>query len=162
MAAPTTTARGIVLTLAPYTLTITEFGTYPGRYPRIPGTYKSLTRSLRGTPGRRGPINRPWQQWTFDARLDLSQQETLRRMEASHWANPRPWTIYDYTNYWSENGTSRTRAIAPNSTEASDGTTIAYYPQWQGEPVAAFEWAESSSGIDIVSFQLQESGVVAA
>ena len=164
MAAPTTTAKGIVLTLSPYSLELTIFGSRPGRYPRIDGEYTRIARSLRGSAARRGPVNRPFAIWDFEARLSLDQQEVLKRMEASYWANRRAWMIYDYTNYWGENGVTRTRAIAPNSTAASDGTTLLYYPQWNAEPTNqnGFEWTEQSDGFDLVSFQFTETGVVAA
>ncbi|MEM9264515.1 MAG: hypothetical protein AAGA46_03230 [Cyanobacteria bacterium P01_F01_bin.13] len=163
MAAPTTTAQGIVLLLGGYTLTITQFGRYPGRYPRIDGAYTSIERSIAGASARRGPRSR-FALWNFDAKLSLAQQETLRRMEGAYWGNRQAWTLYDYTNYWSENGTSNTRAIAPNSTSASDGTTILYYPRWQAEPTeqSGFEFTEQSDGFDLVSFQFTETEVVAA
>ena len=162
MAEPTTTASGIVLVLAPYTLTITQFGPRPGRYPRLDTTYTRIARSQRGTPARRGPQSRPPAIWNFTGRLNLDQQETLRRMEASYWAIRRAFTLYDYTNYWNENGTTRTRAIAPNSTSAQDGTTILYYPQWQAEPTQGFEWIEQTEGWDLIEFQFTETEVVAA
>lgn len=164
MAAPSKTADGIVLILAPYTLVITEFGPRPGRYPRLDTTYTSIARSLRGTPARRGPIGRPPAIWDFTGRLSLDQQETLRRMEGSYWGNRRAWVIYDYTNYWGENGATNTRAISPNSSLASDGTTVLYYPQWNAEPTneRGFEFTEQSDGFDLVSFQFTETEVVAS
>lgn len=162
MATPTTTAQGIVLILGSYTLTITTFGRFPGRYPRLETTYTSIDRSISGSAARRGPISFPPAIWAFDARLSLDQQETLRRMEASYWGNRRAWTIYDYTNYWFENGVTNTRAIAPNSTAANDGVTVLYYPQWRAEPTQPFEFVEQSDGFDIVSFQFTETEVVSA
>lgn len=162
MAAPTTTASGIVLILGSYTLTITRFGTYPGRYPRLEAEYTSINRSIRNSAARRGPLTHPPAIWTFDATLDLGQQETLRRMEALYWNSRTGWTIYDYTNYWSENGVTNTRAIAPNSTATNDGTTILYYPQWQAEPTQPFEFTEQSSGYDRVAMQFTETGVISA
>ena len=168
MAAPTTTANGIVLiypkpTTGNYTLTITRFGRYPGRYPRIDGRYKSIEKSISGSSARRGASSR-FAIWNFDAKLDLSQQETLRRMEAAYWASPAAWTIYDYTNYWNESGTSNTRAIAPNSATADDGDTILYYPQWNAEPTSreGFVWTELSDGFDQVSMSFTETEVVSA
>ena len=162
MAAPTTTANGIVLILGPYTLTIETFGRFPGRYPRLEANYTGITRSISGSAARRGPISFPPAIWTFDARLSLDQQETLRRMEASYWGNRRAWTLYDYTNYWLENGTINTRAIAPNSTTAPDANTILYYPVWNAEPTQPFEFVEQSNGFDVVSFQFTETEVVSA
>ena len=163
MAQPTTTAKGIVLILGSYTLTITEFGRRPGQYPRIDGRYKSIVRSLKGSAARRGAASR-FAIWQFDARLSLGQQETLRRMEALYWDAPQAWTLYDYTNYWNEGGITNNRALAPNSTAASDGTTILYYPQWKAEPTNqnGFEWTEQADGFDIVGFQFTETEVVAA
>ena len=162
MAAPTTTASGIVLIFGSYTLTLTVFGRRPGRYPRLEANYTTIERSIKGSAARRGPLTQPTAIWTFDARLSLDQQETLRRMEAAYWGARGPWTLYDYTNYWFENGNTNTRALAPNSTAASDGTTILYYPQWRAEPTQAFEFVEQAAGFDVVSFQFTETEVVSA
>ncbi len=163
MAAPTTTGRGIVLNHAGYSLSITTFGRYPGKYPRVDGRYKGIVRGKRGGAARTGAQTR-FAIWNFVGSLTLEQQETLTRMEAAYWGAPGPWVIYDYTNYWSENGTTNTRAIAPNSTTAADANTICYYPQWQAEPTneRGFEYTEQSDGIDSVQFQFTESGVIAA
>lgn len=162
MAQPTTTAKGIVLALGSYTLTITKVGRTPGQYPRIDLRSMVINRSIRGTPGRRGPISRPPAIWDFEPLLTLDQYETWERMKAVYWDTPQAFTIYDYTRYWSENGTSRTRAIAPNSTEASDGTTILYYPQWKAEPTDPDALSQQNSLEDRVTMQFTETEVVAA
>ena len=92
------------------------FGRRPGRYPRLEANYTTIERSIKGSAARRGPLTQPTAIWTFEARLSLDQQETLRRMEAAYWGARGPWTLYDYTNYWFENGNTNTRALAPNST----------------------------------------------
>ncbi len=162
MALPTTTERGIVLNHAGYSLAITLFGRYPGQFPRVDGRYKGIVRSKRGAAARTGALTR-FAIWNFVGCLTLDQQEILIRMEAAYWGNPGPWIIYDYTNYWAENGTTNTRAIAPNSTVAADANTICYYPQWQAEPTnqRGFEYSEKSDGVRVAQFQFTESGVIA-
>lgn len=155
MAYPTTTANGIVLTLGGYSLTITQFGNYPGTYPRIEPQYFDIEYSAYGGVSRTGTEFRPKVFWTFEGRCTLEQQEILKRMEAVYLASPSAWTIYDYTNPHAEVG-SASMTEAPNSTGADDGTTILYYPAWTAEPTAGFEFSESSAGVDIVTFQFKE------
>ena len=160
MARPTTTQQGITLSLGSYSLSITRFGNYPGQYPRLSTNYTQISHSISGAASRTGVVYRPPAIWTFEGRLTQDQYETLIRMEALYWNNRTGWIIYDYTNYYGE--ATRTRAIAPNSTEASDGTTVLYYPQWRAEPTnqRGFERTESSKLETVVAFQFTETTVV--
>ena len=162
MAYPTTTEKGIVLIIPKpssgnYTLTITgDFGRRPSEYPRLDPEYYSIEYSIEGGISRSGTAFRPKSVWTFEARLDLTQQETLKRMEAVHHSNPQAWTIYDYTNPYNETSPA-TKSLAPSSTSADDGDTVLYYPIWTAEPTRAFAWTEDPKDeTDVVSFQFQE------
>ena len=163
MAAPTKTIEGIVLELGSYSLSIQRFGSFPGRYPRVHPNGTRVARSQRNTPARRGSQSYPPGIWTFDARLTLEQEETLNRMEGLYWASRTGWTLYDYTLYYAEGGGVNTRAIAPNTTATTDGTTVLYYPQWQAEPTQDFRYSEvGEDGHVVVSMQFTETGVIAA
>ncbi|MEO1390231.1 MAG: hypothetical protein AAFV85_23100 [Cyanobacteria bacterium J06634_6] len=156
MGYPTTTEKGIVLTLGSYTLSITAFGSFPGAYPRLEPQYFDIEYSARGGAARTGTAFRPKVFWTFEGKLGLTQQETLKRMESTYLAAPSAWTIYDYTNPHGEVGAA-TMALAPSSTAADDGTTVLYYPQWAAEPTRAFTWSEDPrGGVDSVTFQFKE------
>lgn len=157
---PTTTAQGIVLIHAGLTLTITRFGSFPSAYPRLDGQYPTLTYSLRGNAAREGRLFRPKSIWTFDALLDLEQQATWQRMEAAYLATPAAFTLYDYTRPWADSGT-RSRGLAPNSTEDATGGRALYYAAFNAEPTRAARFVERSGNDDLLTFQFQETEATA-
>ena len=157
MAYPTTTAQGIILTRGSYSVTIDTFASSrPGQYPRLEAQYLNIEYSINGGARRIGPSHRPKAVWTFQARLDLTQQEALKRLEAAYLTSPGAITLYDYTNPFAEVG-GATMSTAPNSTTASDGTTVLYYPVWEAELTQPITWTEDpQDGYDVVSLQLKE------
>ena len=161
MAYPTTTQTGIILSVPKpstgnYEISVTQFGQFPGQYPRIEPEYFDIEYSAYGGVSRTGTAFRPKVLWAFEASLDQDKREVLQRMEAVYLASPQAWTIYDYTNPHSEVG-SASMSVAPNSTLADDGDTVLYYPVWTAEPVAGFEFREDPrTGVDIVSFRFKE------
>lgn len=154
-------SQGLILSIGPYSLSITRFGNYPGKYPRIAPNWVGISQSARGASLRSNTYFRPKHLWSFDCRLTIEQFATLQRMMAYYWANRGSWTIHDYTHPFEE-VIPRTRALATGATESSDGTTTLYYAQFNAEPTQYINREEESLTESVVTLQFTETGATTA